>query len=184
MEQHISDSTKIMMTVGQLERLVKESGTQEDRRQGQTDRKIVCEMSTRRKSKTGLPMTIWIDDAKTYINGGHWKRVKFQLNKGDPQPDNLGEMRLDGTIEAPKGPIRGLSASEINELRNFIHNNRKALEHLADIEIDIDDIWPYIIKGGKLATAEQITALNAQVDKLVASNTADSQASAPNHDAS
>ena len=133
---------------------------------------LVCEMATRRPIKTGLPMTIWIDDGKYYIKGGHWKRVKFQLDKGDPNSDQFGVMDLDGVIREPQTEIRSLHASDLTKLRNFIHNNKKALEHLADVEIDIDDIWPYIIKGGIRASKEQIDALNAKVDELLAAEKA------------
>lgn len=128
---------------------------------------LFCEMATRRPTKTGLPMTIWVDDGKYYLRGGHWKRVKFQLDKGDPNPNHFGVMDLNGVIREPKTEIRGLHVKDLTKLRNFIHNNKVALEHLADIEIDIDDIWPYIIKGGNIASIEQIEALNSKVDELL-----------------
>lgn len=138
-----------------------------DTRQGPTEARFIEEMSTRRKGKTGLPMTIWVDDSKTYEGVGHGKRVRFQLDTGAPNPGFCGEMDLEGEICEPRGAISGLSESDISELRNFVRNNKKALEHLADIEIDMDDIWPFVIKGGRVATAEQIAVLDAHVEKLL-----------------
>ena len=138
-----------------------------DKRLRQLEGRFGGELSARRKGKTGLPMTIWIDDAKSYVQRGHGKSVRFQLDTGEPNPCFCGEMDLDGEIREPREAISGLSESDISELRNFVRNNKKALEHLADIEIDMDDIWPFVIKGGGVATAEQIAALDAHVEKLL-----------------
>jgi len=133
---------------------------------GEKEDVIFCEMSSRRKSKTGLPMNIWIDDSKSYIAGKHSKRIKFQLDKGQMNPDNFGTMDLDGVIHKPDHPIKQLHQSDLTQLRNFVRNNKYALERLADIEIDIEDIWPSIIRGGEPATEGEIDALNGKVDEL------------------
>ena len=115
--------------------------------QGPAEGRCICEMSTRRKSRTGLPMTIWVNDTQAYVDGGRGKVVRFQLDTGEPNPFFCGEMGLDGEIREPRGPIPGLSASDILALRIFVHNNREALEHLADMEMDVLDVWPFVIKG-------------------------------------
>ena len=113
-------------------------------------------------------MTIWVNDTQAYVDGGRGKVVRFQLDTGEPNPFFCGEMGLDGEIREPRGPIPGLSASDILALRIFVHNNREALEHLADMEMDVLDVWPFVIKGGRVASEEERAALAAQVARLVA----------------
>ena len=50
-----------------------------------------------------------------------------------------------------------------DRLRNFVHNNRFALEQLADANVALYEIWDYIIKGGDVASDEEIEALNGKV---------------------
>ena len=76
-------------------------------------------------------------------------------------------MDLNGQIHEPKTRIRGLSAKDLNQLRNFIRNNRYAIEHIADMTIHVGQIWPDIIKGGEPATEEAINLLNSKVDRLI-----------------
>ena len=57
-----------------------------------------CEMSNYRKRKTGLPVNVWIDQAENYKDGGHAKRIKFQINKADRYQNNSCPMLLDGSI--------------------------------------------------------------------------------------
>ena len=41
------------------------------------------------------------------------------------------------------------------------------LEHVADAELWLDDIWPYVILGGETASFEEISKLNLKVDELI-----------------
>ena len=86
----------------------------------------------------------------------------------------MGSMDLSGEIREPKSmaKLRRLSTSDLTQLRNFIHNNKYALEHIADMNIHIGQIWSYIIKGGELASDEEISALKAKVDELLAAKKA------------
>lgn len=128
--------------------------------------KLVCEMSNKRKDLTHLPMNIWIDEAQTYLDGGHSKRVKFQLDSGNKfNKHNLGSMDLDGNLHC--SDIGNLSASDINQLRNFVLNNRYALDKIADNDIWIDEIWDSMIMGGEPASFDEITKLNLKVDELL-----------------
>ena len=63
-----------------------------------------------------------------------------------------------------------MSAKDVEQLRNFVHNNRYALEHIADTEIWISQIWGYMIMGGERASDEAIAALNRKVDEIMASS--------------
>lgn len=139
------------------------------------ERKLVYEMANRWQDDTLLPMIIWIDETQSYLDGHHGKRIKFQLDtswrlkKGS---ENLGSMDLNGKIHNPKSPtkLRGLSAKDLDQLRNFVLNNKYALEHIADMDIHIGQIWSDIIKGGEPASFEEIQKLNLKVDELIERN--------------
>ena len=128
--------------------------------------KLVCEMSNKRKDLTHLPMNIWIDEAQTYLDGGHSKRVKFQLDTWNKfNKHNLGSMDLDGNLHC--SDIGELSVSDINQLRNFVLNNKYALDKIADNDIWIDEIWGSMIMGGEPASYSDIQKLNLKVDELM-----------------
>lgn len=127
---------------------------------------LVCEMANKRKAQTKLPMNIWIDENQTYVKGRHSKRVKFQLDHGNRMNlSRFGTMDLDGNLHCDD--IGELSQEDINALRNFVLNNKVALEHVADNDIWLDEIWPNIILGGEPASFEEIQKLNLKVDELI-----------------
>ena len=130
---------------------------------------LVCEMANKHKSETLLPMNIWIDENQTYIKGRHSKRVKFQLDHGNRMNlSRFGTMDLDGNLHCKD--IGELCQEDINALRNFVLNNKMALEHVADNDIWLGQIWPSIIKGGEPASFEEIQKLNLKVDELIEYN--------------
>ena len=132
---------------------------------------LICEMSNKNKAKTHLPMNIWIDEAQTYLKGGHSKRIKFQLNHSNKMNlTEFGTMDLDGNLHPDNLDIGELSTSDIKQLRNFVLNNKYMLEHVADAELWLDDIWPYVILGGETASFEEISKLNLKVDELIDNN--------------
>ena len=88
-------------------------------------------------------------------------------------------MDLDGTLHLRNRRALKLSADDLDQLRNFIQNNRLALEELADTRIRMRDIRDDIIKGGVPATPEQIQALNAKVAALVATRMEKNQSTPP-----
>ena len=158
---------KITMSIGQLKKLVNDEKSDVQCQRNQ----FVCEMANKSKLETLLPMNIWIDEAQQYVDGRHSKRVKFQLDtSGKLHKNNLGSMDLNGVVRDPKteGEIRELDAGDIRALRNFVHNNKYALEHVADMDIWLFQIWPDFIKGGELASEEEIATLNAKVDEIMA----------------
>ena len=127
---------------------------------------LVCGMSNKRKDLTHLPMNIWIDEAQTYLDGGHSKRVKFQLDTVNKfNKHNIGSMDLDGNLHC--SDIGELSVSDINQLRNFVLNNKYALDKIADNDIWIDEIWGSMIMGGEPASYSDIQKLNLKVDELI-----------------
>ena len=130
---------------------------------------LVYERANKNKAQTQLPMNIWIDENQTYIRGRHSKMVKFQLDHGNRMNlSRFGTMDLDGNLHCQD--IGELSQDDTNALRNFVLNNKVALEHVADNDIWLDDIWPSIIKGGEPASFEEIQKLNLKVDELIEYN--------------
>ena len=129
---------------------------------------LVCEMSNKYKEETGLPMNIWIDETKTYVRGGHGKRIKFQLNTADDfDASECGSMDLNGNIHPKNLRIKGLKSKDIQKLRNFVLNNKYALEHVADQDLWLYKVWPSMIMGGEPASYEEISKLNLKVDELI-----------------
>ena len=132
-----------------------------------------CEMSNYRKRKTGLPVNVWIDQAENYKDGGHAKRIKFQINKADKYQNNSCPMLLDGTIpidefqKAKANKEFSISTSEINEVRNFVMNNSYALDKVADQLIFEDEFDKVFIQGGKPASNEEKNKLKAKVDAFM-----------------
>ena len=130
---------------------------------------LVCEMANKNKAQTQLPMNIWIDENQTYIKGRHSKRVKFQLDHGNRMNlSRFGTMDLDGNLHCKD--IVEFCQEDINALRNFVLNNKVALELVADKDICLDEIWPSIILGGESASFEEIQKLNLKVDELIEYN--------------
>ena len=121
------------------------------------------------KSETNLPMNIWIDENQTYLKRGVSKRILLQLNDFyDMSIDESGEMDLDGNIcSNTVDDIMNLDQNQLMQLRNFIHNNRYALQNIADIHIPLFKIWKYMIMGGEIASNDEIKNLNKKVDELI-----------------
>jgi hypothetical protein len=99
------------------------------------------EMATLKKTVTGLPVNIWVDEIKSYTLGGHAKRIKFQGDYGNnTNRSNLFTMILskdDPQIPAKQLPRLKLPVKDINAIKAFVKNNADLLDKLADEEIDI-----------------------------------------------
>ena len=97
------------------------------------------EMAGLRKSDSGLPVNLWLDNTSTYIRGRHAKRIKFQNDYGN----NVNENNLIPMLiskDAPTIPDKfdskiRLSAKEINKIKAFVKNNANLLSQLADQKI-------------------------------------------------
>jgi hypothetical protein len=92
------------------------------------------EMSKLIGHETGLPMTIWVDEGRTFIKSGHGNRLKFQDG-----PDT--NSRTWPTMSICKNPQpmdeHNLSNREIEKLRLFITRNLTALTRLGDDDFGI-----------------------------------------------
>lgn len=135
--------------------------------ESQIDRFEICEMANYRKRLSGLPMNIWIDDGETYKKGRHAPRIKFQLDKDDKVNSNhFASMTFDGVIRTKMDDCK-LSNKEIEMVRNFVTNNKYALLMIADGYLFIDEFMDIQIRGGSIATDEQIEFLKNEVDFII-----------------
>ena len=118
------------------------------------------------KNDLDLPANIWIDDSKAYKRSHHTKRIKFQFDGSSKfMPNELIPMKLDGVVPLENYTTK-LSKRDIAKISQWVLNNKEALELLADGIITYDDISPYLIKGGELATTKDKEKLLKRIKKL------------------
>lgn len=117
----------------------------------------LTEMATLRKERSKLPVNIYIDDAGTYLNSGHFKRIKFQKDYGQkPLTRSFATMTLDGIVIESTMKENKVSKQDIEMIRNFVLNNRECLSEIADFNLDFTDFLNYLmIPGGKVANEEE-----------------------------
>lgn len=132
------------------------------------------EMATLRKKDSGLPVNLYIDDSLSYKRGKHSKRIKFQTDKGD-KPNtrgNFSSMTLDGKVVEKTLPTKlEISQKDIEAVSNFVVNNYECLSLVADFDLDYDYFKHHLmIKGGDLATEEQLKAQKELLDAYLAEN--------------
>ena len=122
------------------------------------------------KEYTGLPMNIAIDDGYAYdLQQLPFKQVAFQMDTDENlNKENWNAMGMDGTLCDPD--IGELQESDLAQLRNFVRNNRYALEHIAEIDLYSDQIANDLILGGEAASGEAVAGLNRKVDDVISRN--------------
>lgn len=131
------------------------------------------EMANVRQLKTGLPMIVWVDTSKTYIDGGHYKRMKFQLNTANKtQKENFATVSLADCKVVDREEVLNqrnceLSSKDLTEVENFVYNNNFALRWCADELLDDSDLIENLIKGGKLASESEIEETKRKVQNLI-----------------
>lgn len=78
-------------------------------------------------------------------------------------------MGMDGTLCDPD--IGELQEGDLAQLRNFVRNNRYALEHIAENDLYSEDqIDGDLIMGGAAASEETIAELKRKADEIIAQN--------------
>ena len=123
------------------------------------------------KRRTGLPMNVAIDDGYAYdIQQLPFKQVAFQMDTDENlNKENWNAMGMDGTLCDPD--IGELQESDLAQLRNFVRNNRYALEHIAENDLYSEDqIDGDLIMGGAAASEEAIAELKRKADEIIARN--------------
>ena len=118
------------------------------------------------KNDLDLPANIWIDDSKAYKRSHHTKRIKFQSDGSNKfMPNELIPMKFDGVIPLENYKTK-LSKKDLTKISQWVINNKEALDLLADGIISYQDIFPYLIKGGEIATQKQKEKLLKVIKKL------------------
>lgn len=107
------------------------------------------EMATLRKSISGLPANLYLDDAGTWSKSGHWKRIKFQPNTGDrPATRDMVPMSIADTPQIlVKNAKIELDAKQLEQIKAFVRANKDLLLQLADMEIDIFEFGRKMVKA-------------------------------------
>jgi hypothetical protein len=106
------------------------------------------EMATLRKSDSGLPANLYLDDAGTWSKSGHWKRIKFQPNTGDrPVTRDMVPMSIDDNPQILiKNAKVALNAKQLEQIKAFVKTNKDLLLQLADAEISILEFGRRMVK--------------------------------------
>lgn len=96
---------------------------------------------------TGLSTVLWVDEGGTYINGGHWKRIKFPNipNSENYRKGGTSSMDLDGNIITDGNSEYKVPTSLEKEIREFVRNNKYALEELEEQNIPKSFFTDYCI---------------------------------------
>lgn len=120
-----------------------------------------------RESK--LNTRLYLDDAATYKNSGHWKRIKFQHDNTVVDPRDWCPMDFEGNVRNDKGKYKiKISQSEINRISNFVRNNIYALNALCDIQdFTRGDFVSVMIPDGNIASEEAKLKQKEAVDKIL-----------------
>ena len=137
----------------------------------------LCEMANYNKRDTGLPMNIWIDRTEIENSGGHYIRLKFQLNTDlHCQKENYASVSLadNKVIKKEKyinSPRCKLEDNEFSKVENFAYNNNFALCQLHDEVItESEFITKLVIKGGEKESESRILSVVEKTKKLIRQN--------------
>jgi hypothetical protein len=97
------------------------------------------EMATLRKSDSGLPANLYLDDTGSRSKSGHWKRIKFQPNTGDrPVTRDMVPMSIDDSPQILVKNVKvALNMKQLDQIKAFVLANKDLLLQLADAEISI-----------------------------------------------
>ncbi len=119
--------------------------------------------------KSDLNTILYLDDAATYKNSGHWKRIKFQHDKDIVDPRNWCPMDFEGNVRNEKGKYDiKISSDEIKRISNFVRNNIYALNALCDVmNFDLNDFISVMIPDGNIASEEAKLKQKEAVDEIL-----------------
>ena len=112
------------------------------------ERTNAFEMATLRKSRSGLPVNLYLDDSGSYIDGGHAPRIKFQPDKGDsPNTHSMIPMTISDNptilIKNYQLRLRGVDNKDISHVKSFVIANKVNLLRLCDRN-DVYDISNFL----------------------------------------
>ena len=109
------------------------------------------EMATLRKSDSGLPANLYLDDTGSWSKSGHWKRIKFQPDTGDrPITRSMIPMSIDDNPQVLVKDARiSLNTKQLEQIKMFVRVNKDLLLQLADAKISILDFGRKMILPNK-----------------------------------
>lgn len=107
------------------------------------ERSNAFEMATLRKSRSGLPVNLYLDDSGSYIDGGHCPRIKFQSDKGNsPNTRSMIPMTISDDPTIPlinyQSRLDGVGSDEISLIMSFVIANKANLLRLCDRNDEYD----------------------------------------------
>jgi hypothetical protein len=106
------------------------------------------EMATLRKSDSGLPANLYLDDTGSWSKSGHWKRIKFQADAGDrPVTRDMVPMSIDDNPQILVKNVKlALDAKQLKQIKAFVRVNKDLLLQLADAKISILEFGKRMVK--------------------------------------
>lgn len=111
------------------------------------------EMATLRKSRSGLPVNLYLDDSGSYLSGGYGPRIKFQSDKGNcPNTRSMIPMTISDEPTIPiknyQSRLNGIGSNDISLIISFVIANKANLLRLCDRndEYDISNFFGDMVK--------------------------------------
>lgn len=128
-----------------------------DSRSFVNERSNAFEMATLRKSHSGLPVNLYLDDSGSYPDGGHGPRIKFQHDKGNsPNTRSMIPMTISDDPTIPlrnyQSRLDGVGSEDISLIMSFVIANKENLLRLCDRN-DEYDFSNFLEDMGELPTA-------------------------------
>ena len=107
------------------------------------ERSNAFEMATLRKSRSGLPVNLYLDDSGSYLDGGHGPRIKFQPDKGNsPNTRSMIPMTISDDPTIPlrnyQSRLDGVGSNDISLIMSFVTANKENLLRLCDRNDEYD----------------------------------------------
>ena len=126
--------------------------------ENQNDMELLYEMAVFRKKTSGLPMDLYLDEEKTYLDGGHGYRIKFRGKDSGDNTRNWIPLTISDNPEIPKKYVNikhGYGEKDITLLKEWVKKHKKKLIRLSDSKIEINEFYDYItIQNLELACHE------------------------------
>jgi hypothetical protein len=107
------------------------------------ERSNAFEMTTLRKTRSGLPVNLYLDDSGSYLNGGHGPRIRFQPDKGNcPNIRSIIPMTISDEPTIPiknyQSRLNGVGSNDISLIMSFVIANKTNLLRLCDRNDEYD----------------------------------------------
>ncbi len=142
------------------------------------EKQRLFEMANYNKRDVDLPMNVWIDRTNTESRGGHFKRLKFQLNTDSHvQHRKFASVSLDNNNkivdrdQLEKSSKGKLSKNELNQVENFVYNNNFALQQLHDeLLTEPEFITQVVIKGGSIQSIDVVNQAISLTKDIIRNN--------------